>query len=67
MEELHLNVFEFASKATTNLHSIKGVDSKWFAENNNGLSSNGLPKNFQTLQYKRSFTVHMCIEQELEI
>ena len=49
MEELHLNVFEFASKATTNLHSINGVDSKWFAENNNGLSSNGLPKNFQTL------------------
>ena len=48
MEELHLNPFRFASKTTTNLHSNKGADSKWFAQNNNGLSSNGFQPNFKS-------------------
>ena len=48
MKELHLNPFRFASKTTTNLHSNKGADSKWFAQNNNGLSSNGFQTNFKS-------------------
>ena len=50
MEEFHLNDVTFALKATTNLHSKKGVESKWFAQNINGLSSNDLSAKFQTLQ-----------------
>ena len=48
MEELHLNPFRFVSKATTNLHSNKGVGSKWFARKNNGLPSNGFQPNFKS-------------------
>ena len=51
MEELHLNPFRFTLKATTNLHSNKGVVSKWFAQNNNGLSSNGFQPNFKSCKY----------------
>ena len=45
------------------------MDSKWFAQNNNGLSSNGLSTIFKALYVscKRSFNVHMCIKKELQI
>ena len=46
MKELHLNPFRLGLKATANLHSNRGVDSKWFAQNSNGLSSNGFSTKF---------------------
>ena len=46
MEELHLNPFRLALKATTNLHLNNGVESKWFSQNNNSLSSIGLSTKF---------------------